>query len=224
MNCKHADNWRSEAEMALAFEKLLCSGVELSGLGAFPAVYREVSCRQGRPDFIGIKTQQAPLRGLSAVGLVGADVLGLLKKRAPRTRAFLRERLPYGEAAISASLRRLQLDGLIKVNESGSFLLDEAASFFDVEVVAFELKLNHARRALFQAKQSLSFADKAVIVVPESQLGSFKSHAISIQRWGIGIATFDAKSYEFALINKPRARKPRSRGFRAYALAKMYCM
>ena len=45
----------SEEEMAQAFQQLLISENGLPGVGCFCAIYREISCRQGRPDFIALR-------------------------------------------------------------------------------------------------------------------------------------------------------------------------
>jgi hypothetical protein len=88
-------------------------------------------------------------------------------------------------------------------------------------VTAFELKLCHPRRALFQAQQYTLFAHRVVIVVPPTQIGRFAPYLSSLQRWGIGLAGFDLLTRRFHLSVAPQRTSPASRQHQAYALLRL---
>jgi hypothetical protein len=122
------------------------------------------------------------------------------------------------------SLRRVQesLDELLRLRcvvraESGAYFVNPSRSLLTVEVIGIELKLDHPRRAVFQAQQCRAFAQRALIVVPPSQLQTYKKYEVAIRRWGIGITTCDPKSCEFVLYRKPGSSAPHSKQHQAYA-------
>ena len=82
----------SENEMADAFQKALRSPEGLPDIGMFDAIYREVSCRQGRPDFIALRyisCVDQHEQHLNVPGLVGPSILNNLKPRAPALSSIL---------------------------------------------------------------------------------------------------------------------------------------
>jgi hypothetical protein len=87
-----------------------------------------------------------------------------------------------------------------------------------VQVWAFELKLDKPKRAVFQAQQYRSFAQRVMIVVPPNQYAIYKKFRLAMRRWGIGLATFDPTSLEFVVRRAPRLGHPHSRQHQAYAL------
>jgi len=214
----------SEKEMADAFQDLLQSSEGLPHIGVFDGVYREITCRQGRPDFIAMRSKSVnkavPLP--EKTGFVGSLILSLLKQRSPRTLQYLIEKSEYSEKSVKRSLRQLLASGHIDKTESESYILGAASGQFGVEIWSFELKLNNPKRALFQAQQSCAFAECSIIVVPPDQAINYKRYTEAIKRWGIGIATFDPFTHSFSMSKRPRKSRAFSLHHKIYAIAQFY--
>ncbi len=213
----------SEEEMADSFQQLLKSRGGLPGIGSFDGIYREISCRQGRPDFIALRnlSDQKSLSFPNAVGLVGPSVLSILKPIAPRTLDFIVSRSEFSRDTIQRCIRRLVESEHIEQTASGAFRLGEAMAGIKTEILCFELKIDNPRRAVFQAQQSRAFAERAIIVVPPGQERNYGKYRETMKRWGIGLAAFDPVTKEFNLVNRGRKSRPLSRTHQLYALCQM---
>ena len=212
-----------EEEMADAFQKLISSQDGLPGIGAFDGIYREIDCRQGRPDFITLrkKGSSTEMNSYEPVGLVGAYLLSLLKPAAPRTLQYLLREADYSASSVRKSLVSLEKSGYIERTSNGSYILVSAAELLNPEVWVFELKLSDSKRAVFQAQQCKAFAERAIIVVPPGQAKNYNRFRESMNRWGIGLASFDPLSGIFLLLIPPRKTRPFSREHRMYAISQM---
>lgn len=213
----------NENEMADAFQGLLSSPGDLPGIGTFDEIYREIDCRQGRPDFITLRKNGSSLdlNSFEHVGLVGAYLLSLLKPAAPRTLQYLLQETEYSVSSVKKSLAFLEELGFIEQTPNGSYILGSAEELMKPEVWAFELKLSDNKRAVFQAQQCKAFAERVIIVVPPSQGKNYNRFRESMTRWGIGLASFDPHSGVFILLQNPRKTRPFSRGHRMYAISQM---
>lgn len=214
----------SEKEMADAFQELLESSEGLPGIGTFDRVHREIDCRQGRPDFIALRSKNGhtvePFP--KSTGLVGASVLSLLKPRSPRTLDYLVEKCEFSRDSVKRSLRRLSATGHIDRTESGLYVLGAASGQFCLEIWAMELKLNNPRRAIFQAQQSRAFAERSIIIVPPSQTRNYQRFSEAMTRWEIGLATFDPLTRKFSMKRRSRKSRALSREHQIYAIAQLY--
>lgn len=213
----------SEADMANAFQNLLQSHKGLPEIGAFDGIYREISCRQGRPDFIALRnlSEQGTFSFPRVAGLVGPSILSILKPIAPRTLDFIVSHSEFSRDAIRKSLRRLLETEHVEQTESGAYRLGKALSRIHIEIWSFELKLNNAKRAVFQAQQSRAFAERAIIVIPPGQERNYEKYHVTMKRWGIGLGTFNPMTKEFCLPRKGRKSKALSRTHQIYALAQI---
>ena len=208
--------------MAGRFEELLASPEGLPGLGPFDAVYREVQCRQGQPDFIALRTRgEAPATcPMAHIGLVGSSLLSRLKPAAPRTLEHLIRESEFSPNSTMRSLVALESSGLVKATPTGSYVLGESAPKPDTEIWAFELKLKDARRAVFQAQQARAYADRVFVVVPPSQVKSYGRFQETLMRWRIGLASFEPGSAAFSVSTGSRRTGALSMKDRFYALSK----
>ncbi len=223
---KHRPNSRfgyTEEEMANAFQKVMQSREGLQDVGIFDAIYREVSCRQGRPDFIALR--YAPCaksrKSLDVPGLVGPAVLHNLKPKAPRSIEYLVKNMEFAPDSIRKSLRQLVEKGYVEQNENGAYRLAPISTERKPEIWSFELKLNNPKKAVFQAQQSRAFADRAIIVVPPGQDQNYERFQETMKRWQIGLATFEPVTGTFRFIRKGRTMQALSRTHWLYALSQM---
>jgi hypothetical protein len=111
--------------------------------------------------------------------------------------------------------------GFIEQIPNGSYILGSAEELLKPEVWAFELKLSDSKRAVFQAQQCKAFAERVIIVVPPSQAKNYNRFRDSMNRWGIGLASFDPHSAIFIILKSPRKTRPFSREHRMYAISQM---
>ena len=213
----------NENEMADSFQGLLSSLEGPPGIGAFDEIYREIDCRQGRPDFITLrkKGSSTELNSYEHVGLVGSYLLSMLKPAAPRTLQYLLREAEYSTSSVKKSLAFLEKSGYIERTSNGSYILGSFAELLKPEVWAFELKLSDSKRAVFQAQQCKAFAERVIIVVPPSQAKKYNRFKESMNRWGIGLASFNPHSGIFMLLKSPRKTRPFSREHRMYAISQM---
>lgn len=210
--------------MADVFLELLQSSEGLTDIGAFDDVYQEVTCRQGKPDFIALRNKGRhkvePLP--ESTGFTGCSILSLLKLRSPRTVQYLVERSEFSADSVKRSLSDLLFSGHIQKTETGSYILDPVSGQFCVEIWAFELKLNNPKRAVFQAQQNRAFAECSIIVVPPGQARNYRRYSETMKRWGIGLATFDPLTRWFSVTRRPRKSRAFSRQHQIYAIAQLF--
>ena len=223
---KHNSNSRfgyTEEEMANAFQKAMLSHEGLQDVGVFDAIYREVSCRQGRPDFIALRYASCDKshKSLDVPGLVGPAVLHKLKPKAPRSFEYLVKTMEFAPDSIRRALRQLVEKGYVEQTENGAYRLAPISTQRKPEIWSFELKLNNPRRAVFQAQQSRAFADRAIIVVPPGQERYYERFQETMKRWHIGLATFEPASGAFRFVRKGRTTQALSRTQWLYALSHM---
>jgi hypothetical protein len=213
----------SEEEMAQAFQRLLLSEKGLPGAGCFGAVYREISCRQGRPDFIALryKFSSDNRHSIDVPGLVGPAILQTLKPKAPLTFDYLVGKLEFGRESIRKSLRLMIQNGYIEQLESGAYRLGAEMAYEKPEIWTFELKLNNPKKAVFQAQQSRAYAERAIIVVPPGQERNYQRFRETMQRWHVGLSTFNPITGVFRFIRKGRKARALSPTQQIYTLSQM---
>lgn len=213
----------TEEQMANAFQELLLSHGGLPGVGVFDSIFRELSCRQGRPDFIGLRYLSPPTTSIISPvsGIVAPSILNLLKPSSPRTLDYIILHSEFGRASIRKSLEHLIDSGQVEQTDRGTYRLGVASKNHKPEIWFFELKLNNPRKAVFQAQQSRAFAERAIIVVPPGQEKNYKRFSVVMQRWSIGLATFDIATGNFFFVRKGRRARAFSQTHRLYALAQM---
>lgn len=214
----------TEQEMGESFYERMKAPEGLPGIGPFNEIYREIICQIGRPDFIGLRMEDKRIVGeyLQHVGLVGASLLSYLKPESPRTLEYLMTKIEYSADSVKKSLKAMEKSGYIRKLEKDKYIVvNECFMPSRSEVWAFELKLNNARRAIFQAQQNKAFADRTFIVVPQSQIKSYDKFTKLMIRWGIGLASFDPVTSNFAITTDSRKIKPLSNQHRVYAISKM---
>lgn len=210
----------SEEEMANAFKRVLKTNKHLPGIGRLSRVFREVDCHRGRPDFIALSRGSTRfLMGKSVtLKFAGSLVMSFLHERSPRSTAYLCEHSGLSPRTIDAATNELVKCKYAIRTANGSYLLNPAKPLRQVQVWAFELKLDKPKRAVFQAQQYRSFAQNVLIVVPPAQIPLYDKFRLAMRRWGIGLASFDPSTKEFLIQRPPRVGSPHSRHHQTYAL------
>lgn len=210
----------TEEEMGDAFERLLRTRKVLMGVGRFSRVFREVDCHRGRADFVALAhgTTRFLIGTSVKVKSAGSLLLSFLHERAPRSLDYLCEQSGLTQRTVKSAVSELARRKYVLQTKNGSLLLNPKRPLRQVEVWAFELKLDKPKRAVFQAQQYRSFAQGVLIIVPPEQLGLYDKFDAVMRRWGIGLASFSPLTNEFILERPPRLGPPLSRHHQAYAL------
>jgi len=213
----------SEKEMAQAFERLLRAKKGLPELGGFDAVYSEITCRQGRPDFIALryKSSRAMRKRLAVPGLIGPAIVQHLRVGSPRTLDYLVQKLEFGRRSIQGALREMVENGCIEQRGDGGYVLATRMNNEKPEIWAFELKLNNPKKAVFQAQQCRAYAERSIIVVPPGQEANYDRFDGTLQRWYIGLSTFDPLTGQFRVVRKGRKARALSPAHQIYTLSQV---
>jgi hypothetical protein len=212
----------SEEDMAKAFQSVLSEN-GLPEVGVFSVICPEILCRQGRPDFIALRyiSASGKREHRKVPGLVGPAILQSLKPRAPRTLEFLVSRLKFSRDSVRKSLRQLIEREYVEQLEGGAYRLADMSDYQTPEIWTFELKLNNPKRAVFQAQQSRTYAERAIIVVPPGQEKNYRRFEATMRRWHIGLATFDPLTRAFRFVRKGRRARALSPSHQLYTLSQL---
>ncbi|WP_428897031.1 hypothetical protein Dip518_000816 [Parelusimicrobium proximum] len=85
-------------------------------------------------------------------------------------------------------------------------------------VIAFEMKLADWKKALFQAYKYLTYADKAIIVIPRMAEQTIEENIINFKKLGVGLWLFDTESKKINKIFTPQDNKMLKKSKRDYLL------
>lgn len=214
----------TEELLAVEFEKMLISN-SINQFPKFNSVFREVSCFQGIPDFIAISGENIDLIEYSSSKELSIDssslILSLLKKKAPRSEEFLVRSSGLAPQTITKILVALKKSNIVSVTNSGGYFLGPNYKKPNVELWAFELKLENWKRALFQALQYKAFANRVIIVFPSNKAKLLKRNLEIFRTLKIGVMTLDVKDRSFEIILKPYKLKPSSNYHNLFALSRI---
>lgn len=212
----------TELEMSDALEKVLLSERSLPFIGSYSGVFREVSCRQGQPDFLLVH-QHGPTTEESSDfgGAARAEILSSFPPSRSISIETLQSKTRYSYKTLDRTLSKLVADGLITATKSGNFR--SARNFLPVETElwALEVKLDNPRRAVFQAQQAKLYAERVIIVIPPSQAKNYEKWRESMQRWGIGLLEFDPCTGRINTVRRSRKSPPLSKSHQLYTVQKI---
>ena len=203
----------TEAQMAGAFEKLLRNPAEHGYRYVFDLVYKEVPCWPGRPDFLGLKGGLPPHSRHSQLplSLIACSILSVLKPRAGRTESHIQLCLGTHSQAVRRVLSQLGASGFVVRTGKTAYRLGPSAIFVNLKLTTFELKLSSPARAVYQAVRNKEFSDRSYIVVPPGMEPGYSNHLPSMNRWGIGLLTFDPHTAQLNTVLCSRVVSPPSR-------------
>ena len=124
------------------------------------------------------------------------------------------------ERTVSSILVRIAADNeIVCGNTQKGFRLCRAIRDRDVELWAYELKLKHWKRALYQTLQYKAFAHCVTVVLPEETKRVALSKVQLLKRYGVGLVILDTRTDSVDLLVRPRRSRPRSLGHYLYALS-----
>jgi len=137
-------------------------------------------------------------------------ILSFLKPASPRSERFLEERSGVSRRTFRKSLVELTAVGLVAAFDDGLFVLGENLHVPDIEIVAFEFKLEDWQRAFYQATRYRSFSHRVYVVMPASTVHRADGHLEAFRRQNIGLLSHGPEEGS-ARIVASKKRQPRSR-------------
>lgn len=195
----------TELEMANAFECALKTSL-VKGIPNFDILYREVSCQQGIPDFVGLSSailiQNYDFSHLTATESCSI-ILSLLKRNSGRKKEYIKEKTALSDATLNRALKELRSNGLI-VERNNLYFLSINESSQQNSIWAFELKLSNWKRALFQALQYKAFANYVAVVLPYEKENILRKNLSAFITLNVGVLLFDPKALKSKWLRRPK--------------------
>jgi hypothetical protein len=111
--------------------------------------------------------------------------------------------------------------GLVEKVERSVLRLAEDCPPLEWDLWAFELKVDHWQRALFQACQYHAFAQHSVVVLAERWIHRVDQRLDRFKALGVGLFALDVDLRSLRVILPPRTRLPAYRWHHLYALGKI---
>jgi len=156
----------------------------------------ESECSDGRADWVWSRTtgrwpphwEQETAEVLQKP--VCSRILTYLKRSSPRTKQFLRQRLGVAAATFDRAVRELVDVNLVRMTPNELILLTSRFHIPDIEICAFEFKLEDWQRAFFQASRYRSFANRVFVVLPESIIRRTEKKWPAFRQQNIGILSY----------------------------------
>lgn len=176
----------------------------------------ESDCSDGRADWVWAQSaSRLPVSWCDeTVALLQnptcSKILAFLKRSSPRTREFLKLRIGVSNATLDRAIRSLVKARLIEQSDDRLFLLGAKAEFPDVEICAFEFKLEDWKRAFFQATRYRTFAHRVYVVLPASVIHRTEKLWDSFRLQNVGLLSYDSEKGASRIL-PTRKRKPKSR-------------
>ena len=172
----------------------------------------------GRPDLVDANIQSLPCDvNLDALAMclrspTKAQILALLRYKAPRGRAYLRTFTGLSNSQLGSHIRQLERVGLVEALKSSSVCLRFPLPWHMVDIVSYELKLNNWRRALHQAMCYRSFSHKVWVVMPTVGANHARKREEIFRINGIGLISVENDG-ETNIEIRSKMRRPTSRRF-----------
>lgn len=212
----------TELEMANAFECALKASL-VKGIPNFDILYREVSCQQGIPDFVGLSSsiliQNYDFSNLTATESCSI-ILSLLKRNSGRRKEYIKEKTALSDATLNRALKELRSNGLI-VERNNLYFLSINESSQQNSIWAFELKLSNWKRALFQALQYKAFANYVAVVLPYEKEHILRKNLSAFITLNVGVFLFDPKTLKSKWLCRPKKESSISKWQTLFLLGKI---
>lgn len=210
----------SEFEMGCAFEKALLDGKILSS-HQFTVLAKEITSQQGIPDFVAMKQiDDADYTHYLSENLqVSCKILACLKYFSGRRYEYIRKKTVLADPILKRTLNDLINKNFISKEKQLYFLNEQDK--FNIDIWAFELKLDDWKRALFQALQYKAFASHSIVVFPDWKEDILKKNIHIFKNLNVGVLIFNNDKLKTKWINRPKKKQPISKWQQLYMFFKL---
>jgi hypothetical protein len=199
------NNAISEQQMGATFKEAISS---IPNIPKFQKLYREVACRQGIADFIGLEKEGPSIIPDNCSLLSGSNIMSILLEEAV-TEQQLIKKTSYGLPTIRKTINAAIKESKITKNKDGKYclskqIIDTSNFMYWSNLWAFELKLHNWHRALFQAAQYLPFASHSIVVMPFEKKETTEAQKKTFNSLGIGLLLYDASNNNYKWVVLPK--------------------
>lgn len=212
----------SELDMANAFEIALRKKL-IKGVPEFDVLYREVTCQQGIPDFIGLPSEENIINcDFSLLSSVESSsmILSFLKYHSGRKKAYIREKTGLSDGTLNKTLKELIANNFI-VESDNLYYLSPSVAPENNNIWAFELKLSNWKRALFQSLQNKAFANYSIAVFPMEKEKILHQNIAVFTNLNVGVLLFDFSSGNSKWLRQPKKERALSKWQTLFLLGKV---
>jgi len=199
------NNNLTEQQMGDAFKQALPF---IPDLPKFQKLYREIPCRQGVADFIGLEKEGPSIIPDNCSLLSGSNIMAILLEGAVTEKELIKK-TSYGLPTIKRTLTAAMKENKITLNKEGQYSLakplkSSSNSIYWSDLWAFELKLHNWHRALFQAAQYLPFASHSIVVLPFGKKAITEAQSKAFTTMEIGLLLYDAVTSNSKWVVTPK--------------------
>ncbi len=208
--------FRWEEDLRTSFEQRADPSLWAKAQWDHSSTARESTCSEGRADLVWAGAAQGWPGGLpqSRATLLQqptcSRILSMLKPHTPRREAFLLDRIGVSTRTLRHWIRELEEGCLISDLGGKRFVLGPAFSPPEIEICAFEFKLDNWRRALYQATRYRTFAHRVYVVMPTDSAARALAARELFRRLNVGLLSHDGDGRTRMIIPSSK-RRPTSR-------------
>lgn len=210
-------NRRSEAYFSKQFAAVLRKSEAARRFGTLDVLFIEFSGTVGIADIIGLSASDwAKTRGPLSKKLgrlsksASAHILSRLGHRSYTPRKAIFENSRVSPRQLETTIRALCRAKIIDAEGDGYYRLNAKFRLPKCTISFFEMKIEDWRRALFQAAQAQSYADRVYCVFPIGRRELLQKHKQLFNRMGIGLVLFDLRTKAITELVKASSQKPKT--------------
>ena len=220
-------NGLSEKRLSSVFEACIRDKVLSGRYPMFDRIRKEMPCQQGIPDIVAASAPPVQHQGGLAESFSSALsrpssalLLSLLKPASPRSEAYLRQVTKLSPSTFRKAISDLREAALLETTEAGTYIQSPRVSELQIDLWAFEVKVEDWQRAFYQALQYQAFAHRVVVVYPERWIHRIEKNVNRFRKLSIGVLAVDDENESCRIVITPRKNRPRSRRHYLYALGR----
>jgi hypothetical protein len=187
----------------------------------------EVRAVQGRPDLVGSRSllHRARLaRQLTIADALAhpsrARIAAFLQYRSRRTKDSILAATGLSKKSFANAFSELEATSVIQSQDDTHWTLAPGVRQWEHDLVAFELKLENWRRALYQVLRYQVFARETYVVLPTSTVHRAVEKIELFNVFGVGLLSIDADDGTIRCLLRSTNRKPASRFHYLFGLGK----
>lgn len=215
----------NEYELGKRFEEYLNNSKQQ--LFKFDVLFKEVESFQGIPDYIGVlvNDKEACEKFADMISKekwsTTSKILSCLKSKMYHTIEYLEENTGLSKQTLQKDIMSLCKKDLVIQNVTGSYKLSDKYIVPQMQMYAFELKLDNWKRALFQAIRYKTFSEYNYVVMPIDKKELLLKKIDVFRENNVGLLLFDARLYKVEVLYKARKNQSISKFHSHYMKGKI---
>lgn len=215
----------SEYELGKQFEEFLNNSKQQ--FFKYDVLFKEVESFQGIPDYIGvqIRDKESCEKFIDMISkekwYTTSKILSCLKSKMYHTMEYLEENTGLSKQTLQKEIMSLCKKDLVIQNVTGSYKLSDKYIVPQMQMCAFELKLDNWKRALFQAIRYKTFSEYNYVVMPIDKKELLLKKIDVFRENNVGLLLFDSRLYKVELLYKAKKNQSISKSHSLYMKGKI---